>query len=178
MFMIIRLFWISILCIHFCHCDFSQEVGDAAAPTVDVTPSLGYKETRPNKKLIQLGTLEENQAFEVFLNTIRQHMEQHELKGILKLSDPLQHSIQTDEINMEVCQYLKENFNLKNAGNKSDCDLLNTISRWEYDGYAPDEHFTYIVKGKVTFEDGLPQNFSFWVNQLTESTWIITGAVG
>ncbi len=162
-------FWCALFFV-FLGCFPQEEARPVTPPQIEEKLSeIEAQEGEPSEK---------NPQLEEFLEKVKAAFLANDVEKILSLSDPMQKGIQSEDFQIESCQYIIENFSFKNKIKESHCAFLSHIAQWEYDGYEVDEHFSYKVKGRATFKNGASQAFSFWVNKITDDIYLISGAVG
>ncbi len=152
-----------------CQTDAPQnENSSNKIPTKNQEKNISTKPTSSSKKEEQLLPLSNHQLLEKFALEIKKYAEEGNIQMISAHTDPLQKGIQTEDLKMSECQFVKENFNLKREKNDTDCEVLQQIKSWTYHGYEVLDTYSFVVEGTALFDDGSEQKFVFFVNQLSE----------
>lgn len=99
-------------------------------------------------------------------------------KSIYQKIDPFQMGIQSEDMEMDSCQNVRELLNIKMADFTSNCEALQEIKNIKFTGYKELEKNSYNIIGIVEFNDYSKQEMSFQINVLGENNYVITGPLG
>lgn len=157
------------LFIYACNTPINNEIkeGNNIENRIDKAPPLGnYQGIMPSSPV------------NTMLSDISILLIDDDYRSIYQKIDPFQMGLQTEDIEMDSCQNVRELLHIEIADFKSDCDALKKIKNIKFTGFKELEEKSYDIIGIIEFDDYSKQEISFQINVLDENNYVITGPLG